>query len=852
MSIKSGDSSFVDEELATFREEDEGGEDRDFDESDVTSSVSNSTRSLPEAYHRTELLIDPNAIRLSQKNNTSSAPSSASSSSSSHPALIEYEDISRMSFFSLQEKVQESLATLKKFSLSVEFEKLLTSSSSSSEQMTLLKMLVSFLNYSPTEIPTNPSEIMAFSKLVLIRIESYTKRLNELFDLKQISLEQKIRLLPVVNEVKARSILVLRGIACLAVSVTSVDVCEFEKQSGEYPYLLGMKISPFFGMVTGVAQPAKPDHRTIIHDYVLEKIRADGYRIRDMNICQETMTPERHKTRFWKPLETIKEYVWKSFSSVAQRDVYEHFRRIGDAGMRTVVEMITNKVDDVARVVPLGNYRSFRNGIYKMDNKSVFYLYTDPMCPTDVCTECYIDQVFDPVWMKFESPLQIPTPHFDAFLRTQNISTRTRYMRDGVVVRDEKNEDVSMQNVYISFLFMMGRLLRPIFHLNDVGNKIYSDNLQRVLIIVGKPGSGKSTIINLIRAMFHSSNVATIAANADKNFGLENFRSDQVKLGVCYELAKNFNITPATIKSMVAGEKVPLNGKNLSIMDTDWNVPLVLLGNENEIPTEWGREGSNDGMVRRMSLFQFKNKPKTTDLMLHTRLEKELPAIMCKINRVYLEFSEIHGENIELKLFQHPYFTDAIKRFISQSSPIESFFSPENDQLSFGDFALTHTTMSDLWNFFLFYAENTLKMSRQARKYLHKRDFQEFVESLDSESRVQLVGPMSTRHVKTNKVRADYVVCGVMIESGTFNADFSPEGDVTILLDEKRRRRNAELAIDDREDADGDADEDAFNDDFIRHRLGKRAREDHDDDEDDDDDNDDGGDEIDSDYDLDF
>lgn len=794
-SVDSSLQSFIDDEAV-----DDGAEDMDFDDSDITSSVSNSTRSLPEAFKRTELVIDHNTMLMKKQNHSTHSGSSSlavttfntettmSSSLGENVMVSSHAMISSMSYEELSNTVSETLQMLKKLSMSVEYENMVMAETE--QQVTLLKLLISFLNYNVTQIPTSPSEILSFSKLVMIRLESYLNRLEEMYNQKIISVEQKIRLLPLINEVKTRSLVILRGIACLAVGITSVDICEFEKQSGEYPYLLGMKISPFFGIPSAVPVSGKPDHRGIIHSYVRDKILSDGYRIRDNNVCQETITTDKNRTRFWKPIMTIKEYVWNSFNRLAQKDIYDHYVKIGDSGMEAVVKMITNKVDDIPRVNPLGNYRSFRNGIYKLDDKSVFYLYSDPMCPNDICTECYIDQVFDPVWMQFESPLMIPTPYFDAFLKTQNICTGTAYIsNDGKVLKDKANKEVSMRNVYISFLYMMGRLLRPIFHLNSMDNKIYSDNLQKVLIIVGKPGSGKSTIINLIRAMFHSSNVSTIASNADKSFGLENFRNDQVKLGVCYELAKNFNIPTSVMKSMVAGEKVLLNGKNISILDTDWNVPLVLLGNDNEIPTDWGRDGTNDGMVRRMALFQFKNKPKSTDLMLHTRLEKELPAIMCKINRIYLEYSSMHHESLGIKLFEHPYFTDSIKRFMSQSNPMESFFSTENDQIVFTDSSASFTSMTDLWNFFLYYSEHTLKMTRQSMKYLKKQDFTDFINVLDAESRVQLVGPVSTIHLVTRKGRMDNMVCGIKIDSPSFNEEFALQGSIEIssLLDEKRR-----------------------------------------------------------------
>jgi len=445
--------------------------------------------------------------------------------------------------------------------------------------------------------------------------------------------------------------------------------------------------------------------------------------------------------------------------------------KLKDFGMNQVLSMIKKKTDDFKRVKPNNNYRSFRNGLYMLDetvskkkHKSTFYLYSDPSCPDGICSESYIDIDFDPEWLtdKYKNPLDIPTVHFDNFLKFQGIGLREPYRRDGKIVMDGRGKRVTTAKVYKTLFFMMGRLLRPLFEKNMMGYKSYADNLQKVLIILGQPGSGKSTLVNLIRSFFHLSNVGTIAANADKNFGLENFRNDQIKLGICYELAHTFNITTSVIKSMIAGERVQLNAKFKEVRDEDWNIPTVFAGNE--VPKDWGRDRS-DGMPRRMALFYFERVPKVVDLSLHERLNDELAAIICKSNRIYLELrNEYPAAELQNYLFQHPYFEDSIRNFLSKSNPIETFFSRENDALSItSNFETDVVSLSDLWDFFVKFATETLKANR---KYLKKTDFELH---LLGDSRLLVLGPAEdiVTSIALKKSKVDRVIAGIKLDPET-------------------------------------------------------------------------------------
>jgi hypothetical protein len=742
-----------------------------------------------------------------------------------------YEETGKLRYPELKLRISKQLELLKGFDEAFKYETEIIdeyeSENPGKKSPTALQLIVAVLDNNLTRIPTDPKEICMIAQTVFCRIDAWQTAAQYHYEKGehvsgQIITESEFRQLSaMIRDISLRMKMILRSFACLSVAVYKTDLHLFESETARFPWLLGLKLSPYLQSnyePFDLTDKSYPDIRHM-YEYILRKMTTDQYMIRDSFICYELHTSARHPTRFWQPIVSVEDYVWSCFNRNSTREIYDLMFKLKHHGMREIISMILQKKDDFQRVVPSYNYRSFRNGVYKLSepiarkkHKSVFYLYTDPACPDGICTESYIDTDFDPEWLtKYDNPLDIPTTNFDNFLKFQGIGVHEYYRREGKIVYDAEGKKVTMSRVYKTLLFMIGRLFRPLFEKNMMGQKEASDNLQKVLIILGQPGSGKSTLINLIRACFHLSNVATIAANADKNFGLENFRNDQIKLGICYELAQNFNIPSSVLKSMIAGERVQLNAKFEKVRDDDWNIPTVFAGNE--VPKDWGRDRS-DGMPRRMALFYFERVPKVVDLSLHERLNDELPAIICKANRVYLELRNEHPpEKLQNYLFKHPYFDDAIRTFLSRSNPIETFFSRENDALSVtSNFESDVICLSDLWDAFVKFATENLKANR---KYLKRTDFEMH---LLGDSRLMCVGPVEDIVVSilAKRAKVDRIIAGIKIDPEVVVIKHTIDMEKYLEILRRQKTDSSEEDEDREEEGEGegkekeDADEDNF------------------------------------------
>ena len=117
----------------------------------------------------------------------------------------------------------------------------------------------------------------------------------------------------------------------------------------------------------------------------------------------------------------------------------------------------------------------------------------------------------------------------------------------------------------------IGRLL---YHVKQ------KDNLRIVPIIVGDTGTGKSTLLNVIKAMFAPDKVANILSTHEITFGLESKYEKDIILvhEVCESLSKKLG--EDVFKQMACGEDISIPRKYQSAISIPWRVPIFLCGNE--------------------------------------------------------------------------------------------------------------------------------------------------------------------------------------------------------------------------------------------------------------------------------
>lgn len=115
----------------------------------------------------------------------------------------------------------------------------------------------------------------------------------------------------------------------------------------------------------------------------------------------------------------------------------------------------------------------------------------------------------------------------------------------------------------------------------EVGEK---DEWQIVPLIKGDSGTGKSTILGIISAMFSSNQVSTIGSNLERTFGLQSHYNKDIVL--IQELTEEMSsrLGSDLFKKMVCGEEVSVPIKNKSAENVKWIAPIFMCGNANPLP----------------------------------------------------------------------------------------------------------------------------------------------------------------------------------------------------------------------------------------------------------------------------
>jgi hypothetical protein len=158
------------------------------------------------------------------------------------------------------------------------------------------------------------------------------------------------------------------------------------------------------------------------------------------------------------------------------------------------------------------------------------------------------------------------------------------------------------------------------------------DRYQIIPFLKGDSQTGKSTVCNIIKAMFPQHSVGHITATHEPLFGLEALHTKRLIL--IPDLPKNFHllVNQSDFQSMVSGEGVSVARKNkVAQNNIDWTVPLFAAGNY--LPSYCDNSGS---LSRRLVVFPFVNKVETTD----TNLEQKIIAneLFCLLYRCILRY----------------------------------------------------------------------------------------------------------------------------------------------------------------------------------------------------------------------
>ena len=384
----------------------------------------------------------------------------------------------------------------------------------------------------------------------------------------------------------------------------------------------------------------------------------------------EVITPgKKFRTKAWKTLMDIDKFVYSIAQKENRFDVWKNLTARG-SNARDAVKYL-NECSDIQfpEIKKNRHVWSFNNGLFVAKEWNIqtgkyttkFYPYesSEFACLDPTIVSCkYFEKHFN-TYDHLTDWWDIPTPHFQKILDYQQF-----------------NKEVS-QWMYV----MCGKMC---FNTGDI------DSWQVIPFLKGIAGSGKSTIITKICKKFYDpDDVKTLSNNIERKFGLSSlydgfmFIAPEIKGDLCLEQAE--------FQSMVSGEDVSIAQKHEKAKSVEWTTPGFLGGNE--IPNWKDNSGS---VLRRLLAFNFGKQVKDQDPHLDDKLDAELPAILLKCVKAYLDFGQKYS-NQNIWNIVPEYFKGVQTQVAMVTNSLQNFLASE--KLKYGpDLCVPQKIFTQIFN----------------------------------------------------------------------------------------------------------------------------------------------------------
>jgi hypothetical protein len=360
-------------------------------------------------------------------------------------------------------------------------------------------------------------------------------------------------------------------------------------------------------------------------------------------VCQQILN-----TKAWKPVTPISDFIYLYCQKETKYDMWKNITAKGTMVKDTVNFM--EKCIDVQfpQIVKNRNVWSFKNGLFVGKEWSgtewvcKYYPYDSAefiaLDPTIISSK-YFDQDFPSEQMGTKDWYNIPTPNMQTVLDFQQFP-----------------EEVC------KWLYVFaGRLMY------DVGD---IEQWQIIPFFKGIARSGKSTLVTKVFKKFYDTeDVRTLSNNIEKKFGLWSicdgfmFISPEVKGDLCLDQAE--------FQSMVSGEDVSIARKFDTALSMQWKTPGVFAGNE--VP---GWKDNSGSIIRRLLTFNFGKQVIDADPKLDEKLDAEIPSIMLKCVRAYLEYAQKYGDK-DIWVVVPEYFRQVQNQIAMVTNSLQHFMSSE-------------------------------------------------------------------------------------------------------------------------------------------------------------------------------
>ena len=394
---------------------------------------------------------------------------------------------------------------------------------------------------------------------------------------------------------------------------------------------------------------------------------------------RQVLTSDKRETKCWEVECEIKDVPWrlakKESNAKFWMELTKHTTN-AQSVTRYLTECQDNQFNEISKNRSLW---SFNNGIfvgkvYDSDTGK----YTCKFIPYDTSeflsfkfpygepqqSAKYFDCDFD-TYENASGWYEIPTPCLQSILDYQGFT-----------------EEVSKW-VYC----MLGRMC---FNVGDM------DNWQVLLFLQGVARSGKSTITKLIAQFYAPEDIRTLSNNIERQFGLQSIYDGF--LFIAPEIKKDIKLEQAEFQSMVSGESVSVARKFEKAKSIDWITPGLMAGNETP---EW--KDNAGSIMRRLFTLKFENQVEEADCNLDAKLKAEIPALLYKCVKAYLQYSQLYGSRDIWNVVPN-YFKDVQIDINKETNPLLHFleeggltFDPKSE-CSFEDFSSDFRTHVGLYN----------------------------------------------------------------------------------------------------------------------------------------------------------
>lgn len=207
----------------------------------------------------------------------------------------------------------------------------------------------------------------------------------------------------------------------------------------------------------------------------------------------------------------------------------------------------------------------------------------------------------------------------------------------------------------------------------SVGNQDYygfeTDGDHRYLLGDFTVTHNSTVTLEVCKRFFDAQDVGVLSNNIERKFGISGLADKY--MWVAPEVKNDLGLEQAEFQSMVSGEDVSVAAKFQVARSQRWTAPGIMAGNE--VP---GFSDNGGSMGRRMVVVEFGRTVVDGDMKLGEKLEAELPRILLKVNRAYLEKSGRYG-SVNIWTALPPYFHRLRDQFSQTTNSLEAFLASD-------------------------------------------------------------------------------------------------------------------------------------------------------------------------------